>query len=301
LVAYQAPLVSGGFEGEAITIIASGFFGEDAGDTNGFGLWVAFATGGPLVELPVLPDPPAECTVFEGFESGLPAGWSTVVNTGECDWQNISDLPTGDDFPSLAMVFDDDACGSGAPASNVSLLSDVYDTSGATSILIGYDVAFQEVDSGDSLIVEVWDGTEWQQIAFYDTDLDPNIQTESDLDASAFANADFQVRWTYDDASAWAWHAGVDNFCMKLETLGTSDNEIAGFEYYPNPADHSLNLSALTNIDSVVMYNILGQKVMDQNVDSMSTTLDVSTLSSGTYIMRVTAEGQVASYKIIKR
>jgi len=302
LLAYQAPLAAlGGFEGAAITVIASGFFGEDAGDSNGFGLWVASATGGPLLELPLLPEPPEECTVFVGFESGLPTGWSTVVNTGDCDWVNQAETPIGDDFPTLAMVFDDDACGSGAPASNVSLLSDVYDTSGATSILISYDVAFQEVGSGDSLTVEVWDGAEWQQIAFYDADLDPNIQTEQDLDATAFANADFQVRWTYDDAGAWAWHAGVDSFCMKLNTLGTADNEIAGFEYYPNPANNSLNLSARTNIDSVIIYNILGQKVIDQNVDSMSTTLDVSTLSSGTYIMRVTAGGQVASYKIVKR
>jgi hypothetical protein len=302
LVAYQAPLAAlGGFEGAAITVIASGFFGEDAGETNGFGLWVASAAGGPLLELPLLPEPPEECTVFEGFESGLPTGWSTVVNTGDCDWANQSETPTGDDFPTLAMVFDDDACGSEASASNVSLLSDVYDTSGATSILISYDVAFQEVASGDSLTVEVWDGAEWQQIAFYDADLDPDIQTEEDLDATAFANADFQVRWTYDDAGAWAWHAGVDSFCMKLNTFGTNDNEIAGFEYYPNPADNLLNLSARTNIDSVIIYNILGQKVIDQNVNSMSTALDVSTLSSGTYIMRVTAEGQVASYKVIKR
>jgi len=161
----------------------------------------------------VIDDP---CTVFEDFEAGLPAGWSTVVNTGSCDWNNQSFTPTGSDFPTLAMVFDDDACGLSAPASNVSLLSDVYDTTGAASILIGYDVAFQEVGLGETLSVEVWDGAVWQQIAFYDTDLFPNIQTERNIDATAFANADFQVRWTYDDANKWGWHAGVDNFCLSL-------------------------------------------------------------------------------------
>ena len=66
LVAYQAPLATlGGFDGAAITVVASGFFGDDAGDNNGFGLWVATADGGPLLELPLVePDSPG-CLVDE--------------------------------------------------------------------------------------------------------------------------------------------------------------------------------------------------------------------------------------------
>ena len=154
-------------------------------------------------------------TVTEDFEAGLPGGWTTVLNTGTCDWMNSSDMPTGDDFPSLAMIFDDDDCGSSAPPSNVSLVSAVYDLTGASNITVGYDVAFQE--SGDqSFTVEVFDGTAWQQIAFYDADLDPDIQTES-FDVSAYVNAAFQVRWTYDDLGGWGWGAGVDNFLLSYE------------------------------------------------------------------------------------
>ncbi len=152
----------------------------------------------------------------EDFEAGLPSGWSTVVNTGNCDWINSGDMPTGDDFPTLAMLFDDDDCGLGAPASNVSLLSAVYDLTGASNVFVGYDVAFQE--SGiQTFEVEVWDGAAWQQIALYEDDLDPDIQTES-FDVSAFANAAFQVRWTFDDNNGeWGWGAGVDNFLLTYE------------------------------------------------------------------------------------
>ncbi|GGE30540.1 fibronectin type III domain-containing protein [Psychroflexus planctonicus] len=53
LFSYEAPLATlGGFEGAAITVVASGFFGDDADTDNGFGLWVATAAGGPLLELP---------------------------------------------------------------------------------------------------------------------------------------------------------------------------------------------------------------------------------------------------------
>ncbi len=152
----------------------------------------------------------------ENFEAGLPAGWSTVVNSGTCDWINSSDMPTGDDFPTLAMIFDDDDCGSGAPASNVSLLSAVYDLTGASNVTVGYDVAFQESGT-QTFAVEVFDGAAWQQIAFYDADLDPDIQTES-IDVSAYANASFQVRWTFDDnGGEWGWGAGVDNFLLSYE------------------------------------------------------------------------------------
>ncbi|KAA3621603.1 MAG: HYR domain-containing protein [Flavobacterium sp.] len=163
---------------------------------------------------------PGTITVSEDFDAGLPAGWSTVINTGTCDWQNGTDLPTGDDFTTPAMFFDDDDCGLGAPASNVSLVSDVYDTTGATTVTLGYDVAFQEAGGGSTGTVEVFDGAAWQQVALYNVDLDPDIQTES-LDITAYSNAALQVRWTYDDNGAWGWHYGVDNFALDYAVPAT--------------------------------------------------------------------------------
>ena len=54
LIAYQAPLSTLGLDGAAITVLASGFL-TPANNSNGpgFGLWVALAAGGPLVELPL--------------------------------------------------------------------------------------------------------------------------------------------------------------------------------------------------------------------------------------------------------
>lgn len=54
VAAYQAPLETLGLGGEAITVLASGFL-NPANNSNGasFGLWVALAAGGALVELPI--------------------------------------------------------------------------------------------------------------------------------------------------------------------------------------------------------------------------------------------------------
>ena len=51
---YQAPLSTLNLDGAAITVVASGFLDpSDNGNGPAFGLWVALAAGGELVELPV--------------------------------------------------------------------------------------------------------------------------------------------------------------------------------------------------------------------------------------------------------
>ncbi|MGK0295051.1 MAG: hypothetical protein ACI884_001207, partial [Ulvibacter sp.] len=83
--------------------------------------------------------------------------------------------------------------------------------------------------------------------------------------------------------------------------LGTEDNTIEGFTYYPNPAESTLNLSSLDIIESVAIFNILGQKVIDQNVNSTTSELNVSDLATGTYILKVSVNGQIGTYKILKK
>ena len=56
---FEASLATLGLEGEAITIVASGFLNPE-NNNNGeeLGLWVALASGGDLVELPLIPPTP---------------------------------------------------------------------------------------------------------------------------------------------------------------------------------------------------------------------------------------------------
>src|SRR5690606_19003450 len=56
----------------------------------------------------------------------------------------------------------------------------------------------------------------WQQVLFID-DMDVTPVNTGDIDVSAFANAAFQVRYTYDDEGDWAWGAGIDNFLLTYE------------------------------------------------------------------------------------
>jgi hypothetical protein len=83
--------------------------------------------------------------------------------------------------------------------------------------------------------------------------------------------------------------------------LGIEDNTIEGFTYYPNPTTSTLNLSSVENIENVEIYNMLGQKVIVQNINATTSEISVSELSTGTYIMKVSVNGQIGTYKILKQ
>lgn len=82
--------------------------------------------------------------------------------------------------------------------------------------------------------------------------------------------------------------------------LGTSENTIKGFRFFPNPTSNVINLNSQDKIERVAIYNILGQKVVDQNINAISSQLNVANLVTGTYLMEVSVEDKTATYKIIK-
>ena len=92
----------------------------------------------------------------------------------------------------------------------------------------------------------------------------------------------------------------VTDIVIDGTNLGTADNSIAGFSYYPNPTTGVLNLESVDNIERVSIYNLLGQRVIDSRVDATTSQMDVSALSTGTYLMKVTVNGQTGTYKVLK-
>lgn len=93
--------------------------------------------------------------------------------------------------------------------------------------------------------------------------------------------------------TASGWTASVD--CTVLSTI--SQNQVLPFVYYPNPTRNSINISSKTTIDKVEVYNMLGQLVKNATPKTNQSSIDISDLSSGQYLMKV-ATGQ--SYNTVK-
>ena len=83
--------------------------------------------------------------------------------------------------------------------------------------------------------------------------------------------------------------------------LGITDTAFSGFNFYPNPTGETTNLSALTAIERVEVYTILGQNVLKQDIQATGATLQMGALNPGVYVLKVTINGQVGSYKFIKQ
>jgi len=76
--------------------------------------------------------------------------------------------------------------------------------------------------------------------------------------------------------------------------------ESANFKSYPNPVKDILNLSYDKTISNVSVFNILGQEVIIKSINANQSQIDMSGLNAGTYLVKVTADNQVKTIKVIK-
>ena len=84
-------------------------------------------------------------------------------------------------------------------------------------------------------------------------------------------------------------------------TLGADENTIEGFSYYPNPTSGIVNLNSEEKIELLEVYNMLGQKVISQQIDATTSELNISELATGTYLIRVIVNNKIGTYRIIKQ
>ncbi|QAA82038.1 T9SS type A sorting domain-containing protein [Aequorivita sp. H23M31] len=94
---------------------------------------------------------------------------------------------------------------------------------------------------------------------------------------------------------------GVPVDIYGTEVVSVADNALAGFSFFPNPTSDVLNLGAQKNIESVSLFNLLGQKVMTVKVDATTSSINLGSLATGTYVMQVTVQGQTGTYKVTKK
>ena len=89
--------------------------------------------------------------------------------------------------------------------------------------------------------------------------------------------------------------AVMNNTNQTLSNKDLSSNNLK-FNLYPNPATDILNIAMETELKSVEIYSLLGQKVLSSDKNQV----DVSDLSKGMYMVRVEdVEGSVSTQKLV--
>lgn len=83
-------------------------------------------------------------------------------------------------------------------------------------------------------------------------------------------------------------------------TLKTNGFDQSKFGYQPNPVKDFLSLSYDKTISDIVVFNLIGQQVLAMPVGANQGKVDLSGLSKGAYLVKINAENQTHTIKIIK-
>jgi hypothetical protein len=95
---------------------------------------------------------------------------------------------------------------------------------------------------------------------------------------------------------------GPFNICAwSPSTLGVIEGNFEGFDYYPNPVDNVLHLKAQNSIDTITIYNMLGQKITTRTPNTIESDIDMSELQTGVYFVNVRIGNTTRIISVIKK
>tara|TARA_R110002012_G_scaffold319389_3_gene539824 strand:+ start:35002 stop:35817 length:816 start_codon:yes stop_codon:yes gene_type:complete len=95
----------------------------------------------------------------------------------------------------------------------------------------------------------------------------------------------------------------VDNITAST-TLGRPDfKKELGFTIYPNPSKSKLNITlpGANNYSKIEVYNILGSRVYQGNLNSLNTSINVSQWNTGVYLVRISNTKETISKRFVKQ
>ena len=166
----------------------------------------------------------------------------------------------------------------------------------------GWSSSTSYIESINLLVVDATDNT---VIATLENDLDlPYVADEADAtrftyDLSAYEGQDVKIG--FHSTTTDLYYAYLDEFTLDaFSTLGTSTNTLEGFTLYPTIVKEELNFRSQNNVEAITVFNVLGQKVFSGAPNTNNSSINLSTLRPGVYVVKVSAEGKIGSYKIIK-
>ena len=244
--------------------------------------------------------------------TAIPAGWSST-NTSSCDWEfGYTGMLPGTNpnpatFPSGGVIFDDNACGPGI-ANTLELEGPEVDLVAANITSAAIEIIYNhQAFAGDGdFIVEVWDGSAWQNVLTVADDApagNTGTNETSTIDVTPYINANFKVKFIYDDEGDISFGVGIDNYAL-LDTATASIDELLadGFSYYPNPViENNLTLNAKEIISDVIVYNVLGQIVYRSQPNTLKSDVQMTHLPVGAYIINVAVGEKKGTFKILKQ
>lgn len=196
-------------------------------------------------------------------------------------------------------LFNSDDYGDNGVAENAALESPVLDLTDFTSVTLSFDHFFT-AGFGATGFIEAFNGSSWVQIDSYtganqgESSFGNEVYDLTD-ELAGVANAQVRFRWTGD----WSWGWAFDNVSIDGETLSVGSFENNNLTHFYKAGQ--LSIQSSFNLDNVSLFNTLGQEVLSQKLNTGEANVNVSSLSTGLYIAKVTSGDQVKTFKFVKQ
>lgn len=105
-----------------------------------------------------------------------------------------------------------------------------------------------------------------------------------------------------DDQTFIGWFGETEDYSVQVNSMSAPAFNNANFKAYPNPVENVMHLSYTTDLSQVEVYNMMGQLVLTQKVNGTQSSVDLSSLTSGAYMMKVQAvDATSTTVKVIRK
>jgi hypothetical protein len=148
-------------------------------------------------------------------------------------------------------------------------------------------------------------GSEWEVVYGEATITDPgSLVPITTVTSPTITLTGLEIKTAYNVWVRSVCDAGKGDWILATfttTTLSSDEFTMSGLKYYPNPVDNVFNLSYTKDISKVEVYNLLGQQILSSTVNANTASINMSALSAGTYLVKVTSGDAVKAIKVIKR
>ncbi|RYE13752.1 MAG: T9SS type A sorting domain-containing protein [Sphingobacteriales bacterium] len=276
-------------------------------------VWYSNATGGTSLENTTALSPGTAIYYAAQMADGCESDMRTAVAVT----LNMTSAPQANDqiFCTAGLISELEANGTGLQWYAAPTGGDAF--VGTVALESGNYYVSQTINGCESLRTEV-------AVTITNADMPTGAQTQDFTEGQTLADLEVtgdNIMWYSDEALNFALPAttllttGTTYYAVQMDGDCTSDSlaimvteilsapgfELSSLKYYPNPVTDKLNISYSGEISSVVIYNIVGQQVLNVAPNANNAEVNTASLPLGTYICTVTSRGSTATIKIIKQ
>ena len=130
-----------------------------------------------------------------------------------------------------------------------------------------------------------------------------------------FSISDFDTNLDSDVAGGFGSYKGLTSFITERQNnvssqlnsynhtcsgLSVDENIQVDFEIYPNPFETSFTVHSEKTIESIVIFSVTGQKIIELTPQSQEEVISLENMETGTYFLRVQSYGTEKTVTVIK-